>query len=76
MLGSSNINVKCIAPGVIDTDMLCSLSEHEKSYLKDMTPLSRLGTAIDVASMCLFLASEQADCITGQVISPNGGFVI
>lgn len=75
-LGPSNINVNCIAPGVIDTDMLCSLSEDGKAYLKDMTPLSRLGTAIDVASLCLFLASEQADFITGQVISPNGGFVI
>jgi 3-oxoacyl-[acyl-carrier protein] reductase len=75
-LGPSNINVNCIAPGVIDTDMLCSFSEDEKAELKDMTPLSRLGTARDVADLCLFLASDQADFITGQVISPNGGFVI
>jgi len=75
-LGPSNINVNCIAPGIIATDMLCSLSEDEKAYLKDMTPISRLGTVFDVAGLSLFLASEQADFITGQVLSPNGGFVI
>jgi 3-oxoacyl-[acyl-carrier protein] reductase len=75
-LGPSNINVNCIAPGIIATDMLSALSEDEKAYLKDMTPISRLGTVFDVAGLSLFLASEQADFMTGQVLSPNGGFVI
>jgi 3-oxoacyl-[acyl-carrier protein] reductase len=44
--------------------------------LKEETPLCRLGTAKEIAEIICFLASENADFITGQVISPNGGFVI
>lgn len=75
-LGPSNIQVNCIAPGIIKTDMLSSFSEDELNELKDTTPLMRLGKSKDIASCALFLASENADFITGQVISPNGGFVI
>lgn len=75
-LGPSNINVNCIAPGVIKTDMLNNINEDTIDMLRDETPLMRLGTPEDIARCALFLASEGGDFITGQVISPNGGFVI
>lgn len=75
-LGPSNINVNCIAPGVIKTDMIKNLSEDTLDMLKEETPLMKLGTPEDIAKCALFLASEGGDFITGQVISPNGGFVI
>ena len=75
-LGPSNIQVNCVAPGIIDTDMNASLLEDDRCRLIEATPLMRLGTPQDIAYALLFLASEQADFLTGQVLSPNGGFVI
>jgi 3-oxoacyl-[acyl-carrier protein] reductase len=75
-LGPSNIQVNCIAPGVIATDMLSEYNKAELDDLKNQTPLLRLGTPEDIAACAFFLASEAADFLTGQVISPNGGFVI
>lgn len=75
-LGPSNIKVNCIAPGVIETDMLNNLNEDTKDMLKEETPLMRLGAPEDIAKCALFLASDAGDFLTGQVISPNGGFVI
>ena len=75
-LGPSNINVNCIAPGVIKTDMLNNVSEETLDALKEETPLMKLGSPEDIAKCALFLASEGGDFLTGQVISPNGGFVI
>lgn len=75
-LGPSGITVNCVAPGAVMTDMLCSLSEEALDLVKEETPLGRLGTPSDIAALVAFLASESADFITGQVISPNGGIVI
>ena len=75
-LGPSNIQVNCVAPGIIDTDMNASLLEDDRCRLIEATPLMRLGTPQDIAYALWFLASEQADFLTGQVLSPNGGFVI
>jgi 3-oxoacyl-[acyl-carrier protein] reductase len=75
-LGPSNIQVNSVAPGIIQTEMLAPYSEDELNVLKENTPLMRLGTPYDVANCVLFLASHHADFITGQIISPNGGFVI
>lgn len=75
-LGPSGICVNCVAPGVIDTDMNKMLSEDDMKALSDETPLCRIGSTSDVAKAVLFLASDDASFITGQVISPNGGFVI
>lgn len=75
-LGPSNIQVNAIAPGVIETDMLNELSDESINELKYETPLMRIGKPIDVAKCALFLAEDGGDFITGQVISPNGGFVI
>lgn len=75
-LGPSNIQVNCIAPGVIQTDMLSTLNDTDLNSLKEDTPLMKLGVPQDIAECALFLASSHANFITGQIISPNGGFVI
>lgn len=72
----SNINVNCVAPGVIKTDMLNHLSEDTLLMLKEETPLGKLGEPSDIAKLCYFLSSEDSDFITGQVISSDGGMVI
>lgn len=72
----SNIRVNSIAPGVINTDMLSEYNEDEIDALVEETPLMRLGTSEDIANCAIFLASDKSSFITGQVISPNGGFVI
>lgn len=75
-LGPSGIRVNCVAPGVIDTEMNRSLGRETLEALRLETPLMTLGTSGDIGGVVAFLASEQARFITGQVISPNGGFVI
>ena len=75
-LGPSNIQVNCIAPGVIETDMLGNCTDETLKDLRDNTPLMRLGSARDIANCALFLASDHSDFITGQLISPNGGFIV
>ena len=75
-LAPSGICVNCVAPGVIKTDMLSGFDDSILSELAEETPLGRLGAPEDIANVLLFLASDKADFITGQVISPNGGFVI
>ena len=75
-LGPSGITVNCVAPGVIDTEMNRLLSPADKAALAEETPLMRLGTAMDAAKAIWFLISDAGDYFTGQVLSPNGGFVI
>ncbi len=75
-LGPSGIQVNCVAPGVIDTDMNGMLDDNTIQCLKEETPLGTIGTPEDIAQTIFFLASDNAKFITGQVISPNGGFVI
>lgn len=74
-LAARNITVNAIAPGYIDTDMTAVLSESVKEAVLSSIPLGRMGTAADVAETAVFLASEKASYITGQVISVNGGLV-
>ena len=75
-LGPSGIRVNCIAPGVIDTDMLSPLTQEDKAALADETPLCRLGRPEDAAELAAFLASDRAAFITGQVIGVDGGFAL
>lgn len=72
----SGITVNCVAPGAIDTEMNAHLGPEALEMLAEETPLGRLGRPEEVARTLLFLASEQADFLTGQVLSPNGGLVM
>ena len=75
-LGPSGIRVNAVAPGVIETDMLRSLSAEDLEALRQETPLEALGRPADVADAMWFLASPQARFITGEVLNVSGGFVI
>lgn len=72
----SGITVNCIAPGVIDTRMNGHLSSDDLSALCDEIPMGRMGSPSEIADLALFLSSQKATYITGQTISPNGGFVV
>ncbi len=74
-LGPSNIRVNCVCPGVIDTDMNAHLSAEDKAALADETPLMRLGTPEEIASAVLFLCSDEASFINGQVLGIDGGLI-
>ena len=74
--GPSGITVNCVAPGVIETDMMAAFTAEDKAALAEETPVGRLGTADEVAKLLVFLAGEDAGYITGQVFGVNGGLVI
>ena len=75
-LAPSHIRVNCVAPGVIDTDMVRILGEDLMKDLAEQTPLGRLGTPADIAHAVAFFASEKASFITGQVLTADGGFIV
>ncbi len=75
-LGPSGVRVNCVAPGVIETAMNSRLNPTELAGLREETPLGCIGQPQDVAETVAWLASDAARFITGQVISPNGGFTI
>lgn len=72
-LGSRNITVNCIAPGLIDTDMTKGLPEEQKAAMLKAIPLNRLGRPEDVAHAVAFLAGPQAAYVTGVTLHVNGG---
>lgn len=74
-LGSRHINVNAVAPGYIKTAMTDRLDEKIKQALLERIPLARLGEPLDVVGAVLFLASSDADYITGQVLVVDGGMV-
>ncbi len=73
---SRNINVNAVAPGYIKTAMTDKLSEEVKNKILESVPLGRMGLPSDVANVCLFLASKEADYVTGQTILVDGGMVM
>ena len=75
-LAPSHIRVNCVAPGVIRTDMVEALGEETIASLAEQTPAGRLGTPEDVAKAVAFLAGPEADFITGQVLTVDGGFIL
>ena len=75
-VGPSGITVNCVSPGVILTDMTSHFDENTMNELKEETPLNRIGTPDDIAGAVSFLASNDADFITGQDIPVNGGIFI
>ena len=64
--GPSGITVNCVAPGVIETDMMASFSAEDKAALAEETPLGSIGSPEQVAKAILFLASDDADYITAR----------
>lgn len=74
--GLSGITVNCVAPGVINTDMISAFSDEDISALCDETPTGTIGTPYDVAHAVFFLAEEASSFITGQILGVNGGFVV
>ena len=75
-VGLSGIRVNCIAPGVVMTDMMASFDAQTLDALREETPLNTLGTPRDIADAAVYLCSDKARFITGQVLAVNGGFVI
>lgn len=75
-LASRNITVNAIAPGFIITDMTAGLSDEIKNTIQSKIPLGRTGTPEDIANAVVFLASAEANYITGQVLCVDGGIVM
>ena len=75
-LAPSHIRVNCVAPGVIDTDMVQVLGQETLDALAEQTPLGRLGTPEDIAHAVSFFASDKASFLTGQVLTADGGFIV
>ena len=73
-VGPSGITVNCIAPGYIDTKMNSSIDDESVAEIVEATPMGRKGRPEDVSALAIFLAGENADFITGQVISVDGGY--
>ena len=75
-LAPSHIRVNCVAPGVINTDMVQVLGQETLADLAQETPLGRLGTPEDIAQAVAFLADSRSSFITGQVLTADGGFIL
>ena len=71
--GKKNINVNCISPGFITTDMTDKINDEYKEILKSRIPLDRFGSPNDIANAVIFLSSELSDYITGETLHVNGG---
>jgi 3-oxoacyl-[acyl-carrier protein] reductase len=75
-IASRSVTVNAIAPGFIQTEMTAKLPEDVKAKMMEAIPMAKLGSPKDVANACLFLASNEADYITGQTIVVDGGMVM
>ena len=73
---SRNVTVNVVAPGYVDTDMTAALSQEIKDQLAKTVPLGRTGTAREIAAACVYLASDEAGYVTGQVLRVNGGMYV
>ncbi|MFE4709643.1 elongation factor P 5-aminopentanone reductase [Paenibacillus sp. NPDC056722] len=74
-LAPSGVTVNAVAPGAVDTAMLANLEKEEVRMLEEEIPVGRLGAPDEIASLVYFLALPESGYITGQVISPNGGWI-
>jgi len=74
-LAPSGVTVNAVAPGVVETDMMNGFDPAEKEALAQEIPLGRFGSTEEIASLVYFLALPESSYITGQVISPNGGWL-
>ena len=73
---SRHVTVNVVAPGFVDTDMTASMSPEMKEQLMKVVPLGRVGTAREIAAACVYLASDEAAYVTGQVLRVNGGMYV
>jgi 3-oxoacyl-[acyl-carrier protein] reductase len=73
---SRGINVNAVAPGFVDTDMTNNMTDDAKSQINGMIPMGKMGTTKDIADLVLFLAGDNSNYITGQVICVDGGMAI
>ncbi len=71
--GKKNININCISPGFISTEMTDKINKEYKEVLKSKIPMNRFGTPSDIANTVIFLSSNLSDYITGETIHVNGG---
>ncbi len=74
-LAPSNIQVNCVAPGAIDTKMNNNLSEEDKAAFAEEIPMGRFGSAREIAGVVSFLAGEDSNYVTAQVITADGGLI-
>lgn len=74
-LAPSGVTVNAVAPGAVNTNMLSNLQEDEVRMLEDEIPAGRLATPNEISSLIYFLALPESGYITGQIISPNGGWI-
>jgi 3-oxoacyl-[acyl-carrier protein] reductase len=75
-VASRNVTVNCVAPGFIDTAMTGALNDKQRETILGRVPAGRLGTAADVAAAVAFLASDEAQYVTGQTLHVNGGMAM
>ncbi|HNS41081.1 MAG TPA: SDR family oxidoreductase, partial [Promineifilum sp.] len=75
-LGRSGIRVNAVAPGFTATEMVAAMPENILAGMRARTPLGRLGEPRDIANAYLFLASDEASFITGEVLRVDGGIVV
>jgi len=73
---SRNITVNVLAPGFIDTDMTSGMTDAQREQITKLVPLARTGKAEDIAAAAVYLASEEAGYVTGQVLRVNGGMYV
>jgi 3-oxoacyl-[acyl-carrier protein] reductase len=71
-----NVLVNCIAPGFIETPMTAPIDDAMREQIISVTPAGRFGEPADIAAAALYLASDDSKFMVGQIISPNGGYVI
>lgn len=75
-VGPSGINVNCICPGAINTDMMKAVNDASIQAIVDETPMGRVGESSDIANAVLYLASDEAEFITGQCLTVSGGWLV
>ncbi|MBL0311375.1 MAG: 3-oxoacyl-[acyl-carrier-protein] reductase [Holophagaceae bacterium] len=75
-LASRNVTANAVAPGYVETEMTSGLSTDVKAEFTKSIPLGRMGTPADIAAAVVFLASDEAAYVTGQVLSVNGGMLM
>jgi 3-oxoacyl-[acyl-carrier protein] reductase len=75
-IASRGITANCVAPGFIESPMTDALTDQQKTAILGNVPLGRLGVGADVASACVYLASDEAAYVTGQTLHVNGGMAM